>query len=68
MTVPKAAWWVIAPASWVWQYLAYVPAYALLNIGIAVIHVFFGTFPVRPFSARRRVRFETRPWFLDRLR
>ena len=67
MKLPRAAWWLIAPASWVWQYVVYVPVYVLLNLAIAVIHV-FGMYPVRPFSARRRIKFDTRPWFIDRLR
>ena len=46
MKLPRAAWWVIAPASWVWQYVVYVPVYVLLNLAIAVIHV-FGTYPGR---------------------
>jgi hypothetical protein len=66
--MPRAAWWVIAPASWIWQYLIYVPAYAVVNLAYAVLWVVLGPYPMRPFSERKKVEFATHPWFIEHLR
>lgn len=68
--VPQPAWWVIAPLSWVWQYLVYVPAYWLTNLVIAVAWLLMAWLPFVPGSRMSdcpKIKFETRPWFLDRL-
>ena len=38
MRLPKAAWWVLAPLSWVWQYLVYVPAHWLMR-GVLILWI-----------------------------
>lgn len=65
--MPKALWWIVAPFCWLWQYLVYVPAYVVTNLLFAVIHL-VAAYPERPFSDRRKVNFDLRPWFLDHLR
>jgi hypothetical protein len=60
---------VIAPLSWVWQYLVYVPVYWLTNL---VIYLVWAITTWSPFPGLRmrdcpRFKIETRPWFLDRL-
>jgi hypothetical protein len=61
MRIPKAAWWVLAPLSWVWQYLVYVPAHLLWD---AVL--FF--LPGDPRAGRVEDKLRLRPWFVECLR
>ena len=63
MKLPKAAWWVLVPLSWLWQYLIYLPAYLIakgLLVGV------FG-YPYLPRSTRWSEP-KYRPWLRERLR
>lgn len=51
VSIPKRAWWVLAPLAWVWQYLAYIPAH-LIRLWL--------------LGGDWR-RLDWRPWFRDRL-
>jgi hypothetical protein len=40
LKIPRAVWWLLAPLSWVWQYVAYVPAYWLTNLVVSLFSAF----------------------------
>jgi hypothetical protein len=62
MAIPKAAWWVLAPLSWLWQYLVYVPGHLAWN----AFNVLIGMGDPRAGMVEPRPRL--RPWFIERLR
>ena len=67
MKIPKAAWWVIAPLSWLWQYLVYVPAHLLWNVFAIVVNaVLGGSADLSEGMVEPLPRF--RPWFIQHLR
>jgi len=63
MTIPKAAWWILAPLSWIWQYLVYVPAH-VTGKAVMVLVAGVGGDPVDRVWEKPRLR----PWFIERLR
>jgi hypothetical protein len=62
MRVPKAARWVLAPVSWVWKYVVYVPGHLAWN----ALNLLLGKGDARAGMIEPRPHF--RPWFIERLR
>ena len=60
MRIPKAAWWVLAPLSWIWQYLVYVPGHLVWN-GFNFLSGLGNDGLVVEWP-------RLRPWFLERMR
>jgi len=60
MRIPRAAWWVLAPLSWIWQYLVYVPGHLAGNAS----NFLSGLGNDELVVEWPRVR----PWFLERMR
>ena len=63
MGIPKAAWWVLAPLAWLWQYLVYVPAHWLVR-AVLVLWLGLAGDPIDRIWEKPIYR----PWFIERLR
>ena len=66
MKIPRAAWWVLAPLSWPWQYLVYVPGHLIWNLFALVMNPSPGglyAWSAMMLEPRPRLR----PWFIERL-
>jgi hypothetical protein len=66
MKIPKTAWWLIAPLSWLWQYLVYVPAHVVWNAMHLALEYVVGVGDYDAYAIERRPNL--RPWFIERLR
>jgi hypothetical protein len=60
MRIPRAAWWLLAPLSWIWQYLVYVPGHLVWN----AFNFLSGLGNDGLVVEWPRLR----PWFLERMR
>jgi hypothetical protein len=68
MKIPKAAWWVLAPLSWIWQYLVYVPGHVVWNSCYLGYCALTGGEGSRKRLAMVEPRPRFRPWFIEHLR